>query len=121
MVTYGNGQFFIDGEPESEEFKAKEWQQPIFYKGTFSAKEKKDSFIHLEHFTKGFVVVNGFNLGRYWEINPQKSLYLPASLLKDENELLVFDEKPSKEPVSSILDYHTLDAIKTEDNPETIV
>lgn len=110
---------------ERSENADKEWkkekEQPIFYKGTFRAKEQKDCFIHLEHFTKGFVIVNGFNLGRYWEIGPQKSLYLPASILKKENEILVFDEKPSKNPVVSIRDYHVLNAIKTEENPETIV
>ena len=71
----------------------------MFYKGTFTAQEKKDCFVHLENFTKGFVTVNGFNLGRYWEIGPQLSLYLPASVLKEENEIVVFDVHPSDNPV----------------------
>ncbi len=41
-----------------------------------------DTFLKLENFTKGFVTVNGFNIGRYWEIGPQKILYVPCSLLK---------------------------------------
>ena len=37
-------------------------------------------------------MLNGFNLGRYWEIGPQKTLYVPASVLKEgENELIVFE------------------------------
>lgn len=90
---------------------------PAFYRGQFRAEEKKDSFIHLEHFTKGFVVVNGFNLGRYWNIGPQLSLYLPAQLLQDDNEILVFDTYPVDNPVVSIRDYHILDYMRTEEVP----
>ena len=53
-----------------------------FYKGTFEVDECADTFLNTDHFTKGFVTLNGFNLGRYWEIGPQKHLYVPASLLK---------------------------------------
>ncbi|CAK0849191.1 unnamed protein product [Prorocentrum cordatum] len=41
---------------------------------------------------KGFVCVNGFNLGRYWDVGPQRSLYLPGPLLRrGRNEVVVFD------------------------------
>ncbi len=67
-------------------------EKSAFYKGTFTVDEAADTFIKLDNFTKGFVVVNGFNLGRYWEIGPQKTLYLPASLLNiGENEIVVFE------------------------------
>ncbi|MBR5529817.1 MAG: beta-galactosidase [Oscillospiraceae bacterium] len=95
-------------------------KHPVFYKGSFKATEKKDCFVHLDNFTKGFVVVNGFNLGRYWEIGPQRSLYLPGALLKDENEIIVFAEEATETPTISIKDYHILDAIKTNDGPETV-
>ena len=37
-----------------------------------------------------FIVL--FNLGRYWEIGPQKRLYVPAPLLKQgKNEIIVFE------------------------------
>ena len=81
---------------------------PAFYRGSFKTSEKKDCFIHPDGFTKGFITVNGFNLGRYWNIGPQYSLYLPASLLKDENEIIVFDEEPTCNPVVNILDRHEL-------------
>ncbi len=42
--------------------------------------------------TKGVVWVNGRNLGRYWEVGPQKRLYCPAPFLKvGTNEIVVFD------------------------------
>ena len=60
-----------------------------FYKGNFTVDEAQDTFVYLDNFTKGFVVINGFNLGRYWEIGPQRSLYVPASILKEgENEII---------------------------------
>lgn len=45
----------------------------------------------MKGFTRGYVFVNGFNLGRYWNIGPQKALYLPGALLKEENEIIIFE------------------------------
>ena len=39
---------------------------------------------------KGVIYINGFNIGRYWEIGPVNGLYIPGSLLKDENEIVIF-------------------------------
>ncbi|MBO5359941.1 MAG: beta-galactosidase [Clostridia bacterium] len=67
-------------------------EKSAFYRGYLTVDEVKDTFLRLDNFTKGFVVINGFNIGRYWEIGPQKTLYIPASLLKDgENEIVVFE------------------------------
>ncbi len=67
-------------------------EKSVFYRGEFNIKEVKDTFLKLENFTKGFVTINGFNLGRYWDIGPQKTLYLPASILKmGKNEIIVFE------------------------------
>ena len=42
----------------------------------------------IQGFTKGCVFVNGFNLGRYWNVGPQKTLYVPAEVLKTgENQV----------------------------------
>lgn len=81
-----------------------------FYKGNFTVDEAQDTFVYLDNFTKGFVVINGFNLGRYWEIGPQRSLYVPASILKEgENEIIVFESDGIKgDPVVEFKDYPTL-------------
>ena len=68
---------------------------PVFLKGTFKAKDG-DCFVNMSGFTKGYVFVNGFNLGRYWSIGPQKSLYLPGSLLKEDNEIIIFETEGFK-------------------------
>lgn len=63
-----------------------------FYRGTFFVDSAGDTFADMEGWTKGVVFINGFNLGRYWEIGPQKTLYIPAPLLKPGiNELVVFE------------------------------
>lgn len=67
---------------------------PVFLKGTLKIDEApKDTFIRLDGFTKGFVVINGHNLGRYFNpAGPQKTLYVPAPYLKEgENEIIVFE------------------------------
>lgn len=64
----------------------------VFCKGTFEVDESADTFLELKSFKKGFVTINGFNLGRYWEIGPQKRLFVPAAVLKNgTNEITVFE------------------------------
>ena len=66
--------------------------QPAFYRGTFKIDDLADTFLALPGWTKGVVWLNGFNLGRYWERGPQKTLYIPAPLLRrGANELIVFE------------------------------
>ena len=67
-------------------------QTPSFYRFLFAAEEPGDTFLELEGWGKGCVFVNGFNIGRFWEIGPQKRLYIPAPLLKKgDNEIIVFE------------------------------
>ena len=65
---------------------------PGFYEFTFETEEPADTFIDLSGWGKGCVLVNGFNIGRFWEIGPQKRLYLPGPLIrKGKNRILVFE------------------------------
>ncbi|KAK3103421.1 hypothetical protein FSP39_019072 [Pinctada imbricata] len=55
--------------------------------------EPNDSFLQLPEWEKGIVLLNGFNLGRYWKIGPTQTLYVPAPLLrKGTNEILIFEQ-----------------------------
>ena len=68
--------------------------RPTFYRGDlFIEDETADTFLRLDGFTKGFVCVNGVNIGRYFNpAGPQKTLYLPAPFLKKgHNEIIVFE------------------------------
>lgn len=65
---------------------------PAFYRFELEVDEACDTFLELDGWGKGCVFLNGFNLGRYWEIGPQKRLYIPAPLLKPgKNEIVVFE------------------------------
>ncbi|WP_169583194.1 MULTISPECIES: beta-galactosidase family protein [Microbacterium] len=44
--------------------------------------EPGDAFLAFPGFSKGFVWINDFLLGRYWEIGPQETYYVPAPLLR---------------------------------------
>ena len=64
----------------------------IFFRGEFELGETSDTYIDMSGYEKGVVWINGNNLGRYWEIGPQHSLYCPASFFKEgNNEIVVFD------------------------------
>ena len=59
---------------------------PSIHKGTLIIKDKpKDTFLKFDHWTKGNIFVNGFNVGRYWNVGPQKTLYIPWPLLNTGN------------------------------------
>jgi beta-galactosidase len=63
-----------------------------FFRGSFTLDTPADTFIDMTGYRKGVVWVNGHNLGRYWDIGPQKRLYCPAPWLKTGvNEVVVFD------------------------------
>ena len=41
--------------------------------------------------------MNGFNLGRYWRVGPQQSLYLPGTVVREgRNEVVVLELEPGK-------------------------
>lgn len=64
----------------------------IFYKGNFSLAVTGDTYFDISAYIKGIVWVNGHNLGRYWNIGPQKRLYCPGSFLRlGLNEIFIFD------------------------------
>ena len=78
-----------------------------FLKGTLNIDGKPcDTFLRLDGFTKGVVFVNGFNLGRYFNTaGPQKTLYVPAPMLKPgENEIIVFETDHSDRCTVTFLD-----------------
>ena len=65
---------------------------PSFFKFSINIESPEDTFLDFEGWGKGCVFVNGFNIGRFWEIGPQKRLYIPAPLLKPgNNEIIIFE------------------------------
>ncbi|ACS99842.1 glycoside hydrolase family 35 protein [Paenibacillus sp. JDR-2] len=79
--------------------------QPSFYRGEFEVDEPADTFLSMKGWTKGVAYMNGFNLGRYWEIAPQETLYIPGPLLRTgKNEIIVFELHAAESASVSLLD-----------------
>ncbi|MFJ5708187.1 beta-galactosidase family protein [Streptomyces sp. NPDC093105] len=65
---------------------------PTLHRGIFEVAGPADTYLHLDGWTKGNAWVNGFPLGRYWSRGPQKSLYVPAPVLRTgANEVVVLE------------------------------
>lgn len=63
-----------------------------FFRGAFDLGTVGDTYLDMSGWRKGVVWVNGHNLGRYWDIGPQKRLYCPGTFLRPgANEIVVFD------------------------------
>ncbi len=73
---------------------------PRFRRGKFSARVGVSTNLSLEGLGSGAAFVNGFNVGRFLDVGPQRTLYIPGALLKDgENELIIL-ELSEKNPQS---------------------
>ncbi|NEE58665.1 beta-galactosidase, partial [Streptomyces sp. SID8455] len=55
------------------------------FRGTFTGAGTEGvghAGLRLPGWTRGFVWVNGFCLGRYWSAGPQETLYVPGPVLR---------------------------------------
>ncbi len=65
---------------------------PAFWRGMATIENPGDTFLDLSHWGKGVVWVNGHCLGRYWNIGPTETAYLPGCWLHaGENEIVILD------------------------------
>jgi beta-galactosidase len=65
---------------------------PAFHRGLFDVETPADTFLDLTGWTKGNAWINGFHLGRYWSRGPQRTLYVPAPVLRaGANEVVVLE------------------------------
>ncbi|MHC5375584.1 glycoside hydrolase family 35 protein [Enterococcus sp. LJL120] len=76
---------------------AADYRQPSFYKFEVELAEPRDSFIDCSHYGKGIVAINGFNLGRYWQLGPTQYLYCPKEFLQQGlNQIIIFETEGVK-------------------------
>ena len=79
--------------------------QPAFYRGTFAVSEVADTYLRIPNGNKGLIWINGFNIGRYWNVGPQMTLYVPAPLLKQGvNEIVILELHNLYEPCLESVD-----------------
>lgn len=71
---------------------------PGYVRGYFNLEKTGDTFLDMKTWGKGLVWINGIEIGRFWKIGPQQTLYVPGCWLKKgKNEVVVFDlEMPEK-------------------------
>ncbi|MGW2564050.1 glycoside hydrolase family 35 protein [Streptomyces sp. NPDC001514] len=81
-------------------FRAVEGAEPGLYRTVLEVASPGDAALELPGWTRGFVWVNGFCLGRYWAAGPQKSLFVPGAVLREgANEVWVLELEQGGEDV----------------------
>ncbi|HEU5051530.1 MAG TPA: glycoside hydrolase family 35 protein [Hanamia sp.] len=75
---------------------------PVIYNGTFWLSKTGDTFLDMRKWGKGIVFVNGHNLGRYWNVGPQQTLYLPGCWLKKGKNTIAVFEQLNDEPMNEL-------------------
>jgi beta-galactosidase len=88
---------------------------PAFWRGSFNVEKTADTFLDLSDCGFGVVWVNGHCLGRFWNIGPTQTAYVPAPWLRPgANEVVVLDLTSSKTPQLAGLDHPILDRLRPE-------
>ena len=96
---------------------SKEWQEnaPAFYRFDFQLDHAYDTYIDMMGYGKGAVFVNGHNLGRFWEVGPTTSLYVPHGFLKEgDNTIIVFETEGRYQETLQLVQQPTFLTIKGE-------
>jgi beta-galactosidase len=77
---------------------------PAVFRACFELAEPADLFLDTAGWGKGFVVINGLLLGRYWRNGPQRTLYVPAPVLEaGSNTLIVIELETAAERCARFL------------------
>jgi len=86
---------------------------PAFWRATVKVGQPADCFLDMRPWGKGFAWVNGRNLGRFWNIGPQQTMYVPGPWLKEgDNEIVILDLLGPERPVIAALDHPILDELR---------
>ena len=96
---------------------SKEWQEnaPAFYRFDFRLDDAHDTYIDMMGYGKGAVFINGHNLGRFWEVGPTTSLYVPHGFLKEgDNTIIVFETEGRYQETLQLVQQPTFLTIKGE-------
>ncbi len=68
---------------------------PTFYRAHFTLTTTGDTFLDIRHLGKGALWINGHAIGRFWNIGPQQTLFVPGPWLrKGTNEIVSLRPRP---------------------------
>lgn len=86
---------------------------PIIRSGSFNLTKTADTYLDMRKWGKGVVWVNGHNLGKYWSIGPQQTIYLPKEWLKTgKNEISVLELLDDKQNTIQAISAPILNELK---------
>lgn len=79
-------------QPPARGYNVQACAAPCFYRGNLQVSTPGDTFLNTTALGKGVVWVNGHLLGRFWNLGPMGSLFLPGAWLHPgKNDLVVMD------------------------------
>ena len=85
---------------------------PVLKKGSFTLSQPGDSYLDLSNWGKGNVWINGHNLGRYWYVGPQQTIYVPKEWLKKgKNDIMIWELLKPEQSVLQGIDKPILDQV----------
>ena len=88
---------------------------PAFWRVTVNIEKPGDTFLDLRSWGKGVVWVNGHCLGRYWNIGPTQTAYVPGCWLRaGKNEVIILDLLGPGKPVVAGLEKPILGELHPE-------
>lgn len=88
---------------------------PAFYRASFTVDIPGDTFLDMRPWGKGYAWVNGRNLGRYWNIGPQQTMYVPGPWLNEgSNTIVILDLLGPEAAVVAGLDAPILNQLRPE-------
>ena len=104
---------------ESAKLSQASGSSPAFYRASFKVKKPGDTYLDMSSWGKGLVWVNGHCLGRFWEVGPQQTLYLPGCWLKKGmNDIVVLDIAGPAKPTVSGLTTPIVDVLHRDRMPQ---
>ena len=88
---------------------------PGIWHGEINIDKAADVFLDVSKWGKGVVWVNGHCLGRYWNIGPTQTMYIPGPWLNEgSNEIFILDILGPEEPVVQGLDKPILNLLRPD-------
>jgi beta-galactosidase len=91
------------------------YNEPAFWRAMVNIAKPGDTFLDLRSWGKGVVWVNGHCLGRFWNIGPTQTAYVPGCWLHaGKNEIVILDLLGPEKPVVAGLDQPVLNELHPE-------
>jgi len=88
---------------------------PAFWRARVEVAQPGDTFLDMRPWGKGVAWVNGHCLGRFWNIGPAQTLYVPGPWLKSgQNEVVILDLPGPEKPEVAGLDTPILNQLRPE-------